>query len=255
MSQFLMRAYCIERLSASRLLASSSSFLGHGCCCCVTRRPGWRLLTASTKHNTHTHTHLLVRWAQPLGWVSSLRAKASAEAGGLPACFCGSVGEDERCPRRRRRRCRRCHAGDSSQSARPLHSPLPHLRAVFVEREGQKARLLPPITISLRGVGPSSRPCRRDRPRAISFEPYIFCLQTVLTYMSDVVTLGTDSPWHAADRLHAYGYTIFRSIYTPLGVLVARRLCYRAAGGVRNRPRALPCLHTTQLAVGHGTRR
>ena len=56
----------------------------------------------------------------------------------------------------------------------------------------------------------------RDRPHAISFEPYIFCLQTVLTYMSDVVTLGTDSPWHAADRLHAYGYTIFRSIYTPL---------------------------------------
>ena len=40
------------------------------------------------------------------------------------------------------------------------------------------------------------------------------CLQVLLTYMSDVHTLGSYSRWHAADRVHAYFYTTVRAVYT-----------------------------------------
>ena len=52
------------------------------------------------------------------------------------------------------------------------------------------------------------------KPHAIPLEPVVWVMQTILTYMSDVHTLGEDSRWHAADRLHAYTFTIVRALIT-----------------------------------------
>ena len=54
----------------------------------------------------------------------------------------------------------------------------------------------------------------RGRPHVLPGEPIIWCLQTVFTQLSDVVTLGEDSVWHGVDRLHAYSFTILRAAYT-----------------------------------------
>ena len=54
----------------------------------------------------------------------------------------------------------------------------------------------------------------RGRAHTIPLEFFVWLMQSYLTYMSDVDTLGADSKWHAADRLHAYTFTILRAVYT-----------------------------------------
>ena len=56
----------------------------------------------------------------------------------------------------------------------------------------------------------------RGRAHAIAYEPVIWIAQTCLTFMSDVSTLGEDSRWHAADRIHAYLFTALRALYTAM---------------------------------------
>ena len=48
-------------------------------------------------------------------------------------------------------------------------------------------------------------------PKTFPYEWVIYVGQSVLTYMSDVATLGSDSTWHALDRVYAYTFTILRS--------------------------------------------
>ena len=59
----------------------------------------------------------------------------------------------------------------------------------------------------------------RGKPHAIAYEPIVWVSQTVLTFMSDVFTLGVDSRWHAADRLHACTRRFASRTATPLGCL------------------------------------
>ena len=45
-------------------------------------------------------------------------------------------------------------------------------------------------------------------------EPLCLCIQALLSYLSDVDTLGRNSGWHAVDRLFAYSFTIIRASYS-----------------------------------------
>ena len=54
----------------------------------------------------------------------------------------------------------------------------------------------------------------RGRSHALPGEVFVCFVQTFLTHMSDVVTLGKDSAWHGLDRVHAYAFTAFRACYS-----------------------------------------
>jgi len=60
------------------------------------------------------------------------------------------------------------------------------------------------------------RLCRRERglPHSFPGEALIWLTQSMLTYYSDVATLGQDSLWHGLDRVHAYSFTATRAVFT-----------------------------------------
>lgn len=53
-----------------------------------------------------------------------------------------------------------------------------------------------------------------SRPHAAGFDRWVWVLQAVLCYMSDVHTLGLDSAWHLADRWFAPSLGCFRVAFS-----------------------------------------
>lgn len=95
----------------------------------------------------------------------------------------------------------------------------------------------------------------REFPQSFRYEWLIWVGQTILTYQSDVATLGTDSIWHALDRLYAYAFTIVRSTlsfaaFYYYGAYSQLQVGVLAVGLVI----ALTCIRLSWVAVMHGVK-
>ena len=88
------------------------------------------------------------------------------------------------------------------------------------------------------------------KDHALPGEPVVWVLQTIFTHLSDVVTLGEDSVWHAVDRLHAYTFTVLRAVYTLYAYFFMRAYSdVQAAVFLVGLVTALCCIRLSWMAV------